>query len=452
VAVTVPLKKVKPGASKLLVKEYGSKEPDTVPPQVFAEAGHLDSFTLHAGHLSGVLKGSHLDEVKELILNGISFKPEQHATVEDAGELSPVTADVKAVGELKEKDGATAKVALIDGRVLSLETTVASPRPKVSLTGKSVQPSATATASNFQLADQDDVPQSAQLTFSIHAQVPASFSGDEKVAVATVQGAYLATLTPANGLTLEDSHVALATLDSEKAFASSASGPLRFRVTEKGITSDWQPLATLVRLPAFGDLQCPDLSDQLCRLTGSKLFLVDSVSNNLQFDHPTQVPEGFPGYVLTVLHPTTGYLYVKLHDDPSVVNSVLFPAEALPHPIATTSQASSEPAGQIPDPSAAGVQSNPSTVTATAPPPAAESTSAPVTKQATPSAAPPLHRLSRTNRRSKAPEALLRRNRPERLHSGEHRPFLHRLRQRESVRRAAHPRQPICRQSTFNGA
>jgi hypothetical protein len=389
VAVTLPLKKVKPGALKLLVKQYGSKDPDLVPLQAFAEAGHLDSFTLHAGDLSGVLKGNHLDEVKELTLNGISFKPGQHASAENADELSLVTADVKATGELKEGDDATTKVALKDGRVLSLETTIASPRPKVTLIGKSIQPSASATASNIMLADQDELPQNAQLTFSIHAQVPAAFSGDEKVEVATVQGAYLATLTFANGLTLEDSQVALATLDTGKAFASSASGPLRFRVIERGIASDWQPLATLVRLPAIGDLQCPDSSDQPCKLTGSKLFLMDSVSSDLQFDHPTQVPEGFPSYVLKVPHPTAGHLYVKLHDDPSVVNSVLFPAEALPHPIAATSAASSKPAGQIPNPSAASVQSDPSPATATASSTAGESTPAPVTKQAAPSIASP---------------------------------------------------------------
>jgi hypothetical protein len=389
VAVTLPLKKVKPGALKLLVKQYGSKDPDVVLLEAFAQAGHLDSFILHAGDVSGVLKGNHLEEVKELMLNGISFRPDQHATVENADELSLVTTDVKAAGELKEGDDATAKVALKDGRVLSLETSVASPRPKVTLIGKSVQPDASAAASDIQLADQDELPQNAQLTFSIHAQVPAAFSGDEKVEVATVQGANLATLTSANGLTLEDSRVALATLDTGKAFASSASGPLRFRLIEKGIASDWQPLATLIRLPAFGDLQCPDSSDQPCKLTGSKLFLVDSVSNDPQFDHPTQVPEGFPGYVLTVPHPKAGRLYVKLHDDPSVVNSVLFPAEAPSHPVAATSAASSKPAGQTPNSSAAGTQPGPSPATATAPSTAEEKTPAPVPKQAAPSTPSP---------------------------------------------------------------
>lgn len=368
VAVTVPLKQVKPGAVKLLVKQYGSKEPDAIPLQAFAQAGHLDSFTLHAGDLAGVLKGSHLYEVKELTLNGISFSPAPRAAAEDAEELSLVTTDAKAAGELKEGESSTAKIALKDGRVLSLETTIASPRPKVSLIGKSIQPSAANAASNIQLADQDELPQNAQLTFSIHAQLPAAFSGDEKIEVATVHGAFLATLTAANGLTLEDSEVALATLDTSKAFAASAFGPLRFRVIEKGIESEWQPLATLVRLPVFSELKCPDSPDQLCKLTGSKLFLVDSISSDPQFTHPVQVSEGFPGYVLPVPRPVAGQLYVKLHDDPSVVNLVVFPAEAQARPAAPAAADSSSSAPNSP---ASPVSNSPTASSALAPSPSA---------------------------------------------------------------------------------
>jgi len=361
VTVILPLKKVKPGGLKLLVKEYGSKEPDTVLLQAFAQAGHLDSFTFHAGDLSGVLKGSHLHDIKELTLNGVSFKPGPAAVSDDADELSLVTADVKA-GEFKEGDSSTAKVALKDGRTLSLETTVASPRPRVTLISKSIQPSATSAVNNLQLADPDELPQNAQLTFSVHAQLPAAFSGEEKIEVATVHGAYLTTLTLASGLTLEDTQVALATLDTNKAFASSASGPLRFRIIEGGVAGDWQPLAILVRLPTFHDLKCPDSPDQPCKLTGSSLFLVDSVSNDPQFTHPIQVPEGFTGYFLSVPHPTNGQLYVKLHDDPSVVNSITFPALVQPPPIATPA-APSITAAQNPSSPSTGSPSTPSHAT-----------------------------------------------------------------------------------------
>jgi hypothetical protein len=379
VAVTVPLKKIKPGPLKLLVKQYGSKEPDIVQLQAFAQAGHLDSFTFHAGDRSGVLKGSRLDDVKELILNGISFKPGFPATDDGTDELSLITTNDKQTEALKEGEASTAKVTLKDGRVLSLDVTVASPRPRVTLIGKSIQPSAVGAVNNIRLAGQDELPQNAQLTFSIHAQVPAAFTGEEKIEVATVHGAYLATLTQTSGMTLADSQIAMATLDTGKAFGSSASGPIRFRVIVKGVASDWQPLATLVRLPVFQDLKCPDSVNQPCDLTGSRLFLVDSIANDPQFAHPVQVPEGFPGYSLMVPHPINGLLYMKLHDDPAVVNPVAFPAGTLPSPAANAqpSPSPATPAGQgavvLPLP-------KPLTSVISTPAPATSKTAPPITK------------------------------------------------------------------------
>jgi len=356
VAVTVPLKKVKPGTLKLLVKEYGNKDPDMVPLQTFAQASHLDSFILHAGDLSGVLKGSHLEDIKELTVSGVKFKPEPHPSTENVDELSLTTSDTKAANAFKEGESTAAKIVLNDGRVFNLDTTVTSPRPKVTLIGLSAQPLASNAANNLQLADQDEIPQNSQLTFSIHARVPASFSGEEKLDVGTAHGVYLTTLTLASGLNLEDSQIAVATLDTGKAFAASAYGPLRFRVIENGVAGDWQPLGTLVRLPVLGDLKCPDLPDQPCKLTGSKLFLVDSVSNDPQFAHPVMISEGFPGYFLSVPRPTNGELYVRLHDDPSVVNSITFPSEALsPVSIATPAASPKTPA-QTSNPPTAGNQ------------------------------------------------------------------------------------------------
>jgi hypothetical protein len=348
VVVTVPLKKAKPGTMTLLVKQFGSKEAETVPLQAFAPAGHLESFSFHAGDASGVLKGNRLDEVEELTLDGVSFKPGSPTSTGSSEELPMVTSNAEAAGKLEAGASALAKVTLKDGRVLSLETSVESPRPNVTLIGKSVQPSPSSPASNIQLANQDELPQSAQLTFSVHALVPATFSGNEKIEVGTVHGSFSTTLTLTNGMTLEDSQVALATLDTDKAFGPSASGPIRFRIIEDGVAGNWQPLATLVRLPVFRDLKCPNGPDLPCKLTGSKLFLVDSISNDAQFDHPIQVPEGFPGYVLTVPRPTNGQLYIKLHDDPSVVNAITFPAEELGAPSSTIPATTPKPAAQPP--------------------------------------------------------------------------------------------------------
>lgn len=325
VTVTVSLKKVKPGPLKLLVKQYGSEDADTIPFQAYAPACHLDSFVFHAGDDFGVLKGSRLGEVESLNLNGISFKPGQITVAEDAEELSVTASNGRAAAALKEGEASAVKVALKDGRVLSLDMMVATPRPIVTLIGTSHQPSASSTPDSLQLTSPDELPQGAVLTFSVHAQVPAAFTGDEKIEISTVRGANLTALTLASGLTLEDSEVALATLDTSKGFAPSASGPLRFRVVENGVAGNWQPLATLVRLPMLHELKCPETPDGPCELSGEKLFLVDSIANDPLFSYPIHVPVGFPGYVLSVPRPVGGQLFVKLRDDPAIVNTAAFP-------------------------------------------------------------------------------------------------------------------------------
>jgi hypothetical protein len=371
VVITVPLKQSKPGALTLLVKQFGSKEADTVPLLAFAPAGHLDSFSFHAGDLSGVLKGSRLDEVKQLTFDGVSFKPTSPASSIGPGELTLAATDRQAAGRLKAGESAAAEVALEDGRILSLDTTVEPPRPSVALIGKSIVPAASSESGSvppfgqIQLTGPNELPLDAQLTFSIHAQAPAAFPADTKVEVATLQDSFSADITLSRGLTLEDSHVALATLDAGKVFGPSAFGPIRFRIIEDGVAGDWQPLVTLVRVPVFHGIQCPGQPGQPCKLTGSRLFLVDSISNDPQFDHPIQVPEGFPGYVLVVPHPSDGQLYVKLHDDPSVVNPVAFFAarRALPPASAPASGTVKPPVGPLSQPSPASPsalpQSNP---------------------------------------------------------------------------------------------
>jgi hypothetical protein len=134
--------------------------------------------------------------------------------------------------------------------------------------------------------------------------------------------------------------VAVATLDPAKAFGPSAFGPLQFRVIANNVPGDWQRLATLVRLPMLKELKCPATADLACKLSGANLFLVDAVSSDPKFAHPVQVPDGFPGYSMPVPHPTDGNLYVKLRDDPAVVNSTTLGAQQLPP---TTDEAARAP-------------------------------------------------------------------------------------------------------------
>ena len=62
-----------------------------------------------------------------------------------------------------------------------------------------------------------------------------------------------------------------------------------------------------------------------CTLTGSNLFLIDSVASDAQFAHGVSVPDGFNGPSLAVPRPVNGQLFVRLRDDPSVANTATVP-------------------------------------------------------------------------------------------------------------------------------
>jgi hypothetical protein len=331
IEVKLPLKDAEPGALTLLVKQAGVEKPEEIAAHTFSEAGHLDSFTLHAGDHEGLLKGSRLDEVASLSVSGVKFEPGKLSSSQGSDELPMATKDPKAASTLTAGQKIQGTATLKDGRTAELSVAIDAARPSVTLLSKNIE-STDAQANNIQLANQDEVPQDSKLVFSLKAQTPATFSREDKIEVSTADQSYSTTLSMSNGsLTLQDSKTALATLDPAKAFGASAFGPLRFRVIdENGATGDWQPLATLVRLPQLKDLKCPQANDQPCKLTGVNLFLVDSVSGDQQFSHPVSVPDGFPGETLPVPHPSSGELYVKLRDDPSVINPVKLAAESIP--------------------------------------------------------------------------------------------------------------------------
>jgi hypothetical protein len=244
-----------------------------------------------------------------------------------------VAKDATAAAGLKSEHVIAAKVTLLDGRSLPVTASIDAPRPRVSLIGKNVQPSAAVLNSNILLTDTGELPQDAALVFSIRAQIPATFSHDETVDVATGDESAATTLSLINGgMTLESSQVAVATLNPAKAFGPSTFGPLKFRVNAKGITGDWQPLANLVRLPTLQELKCPPTPELACKLMGTNLFLIDSVAADADFTRPVAVPDGFLGNSLPVPHPAAGPLYQKLRDNPQVVNPTLLTVQQLPAP------------------------------------------------------------------------------------------------------------------------
>jgi hypothetical protein len=331
VEIKLPLQEMAPGTMTLLVKQYGVGEADPIPIHTFADAGRFDGFDMHAGDSVALLRGNRLDEVASLSLKNILFVPGELSSTQGTDELPMVAQDPHAAAGLAPERTVTAKLTLKDGRVLTVSGLIDAPRPAVKLLGLKVQGSPSSNDSNIQLADQNELPQDATLTFSLRSESPAAFMHDEIIEVATGDEMSMATLSFSNGgMMLENGQVAVATLVPAKALGGAAFGPLKFRVSAKGIAGDWQPLANLVRLPMLKDLQCPATPELACRLSGSNLFLIDSVSDEPSFGHPQKVPEGFLGSAMPVPHPTGGSLYLKLRDDPAAVDVALLSPQEIP--------------------------------------------------------------------------------------------------------------------------
>jgi hypothetical protein len=351
--VEIPLKNQTAGPMKLKVKQYGLAEPDELSLRSYAEAAHLERFTINAGDRQGVLKGTRLDEVESADLNGVHFVPAKFSRAEQKDELQLVAAPQAAVATATgtktdaQTSAATAmqaaavsqaaalpwepdeklvaKVALTDGRVLELQTTVAPPRPKVSLLSKSVQRGAEHEAIRF--GKDDELSPNDRLSFFVKTEVPEKFAHNEKIEVATADESAHVLLSEADGtLILQDAQTALAIFSPAKGFSTSAFGPLRFRAVDAaGVSGDWMPLANLVRVPQLKEIRCPDKPDQKCKLSGENLFLIDAVASDAEFKNTVPVPAGFVESTLSVPRPNGTLLYLKLRDDPATVNTAVLP-------------------------------------------------------------------------------------------------------------------------------
>jgi hypothetical protein len=325
--VKVPLKEESPGMVTMLVHQYGAGKADEVELHSYAEAAHLDKFTINAGDSQATLIGTRLDQVAAVELNGVRFTPAAFARVDTKDELR-----LSAAGDtstLHAGDKVRVRTSLKDGRVLNVEATIDPPRPKVTLLNKNIQPGPSPSA--IQLGDQDELPQGGKLSFFLKTEVPDRLLRTQKVEVATTDGSYDISLSLDDGsLLAQDAHTVMATLDPLKSFGPSAFGPLRFRAVDGNAKGDWQPLATLVRLPVLKDVSCPGSPDRQCILTGTNLFLIGSVSSDPEFKHSVPVPEGFADSTLSVPRPDNSLLYIKLRDDSASVKPAALPT--MPEP------------------------------------------------------------------------------------------------------------------------
>ena len=357
---TVPLKDSEPGMVTIAIHQYGMTKPEELRLEAYAEAAAIEHLTLSAGDKVAVLKGRRLDEVSSADLAGISFTPAALNRVQDYDQLEMSATGVTAT--LQPGNEYSAKVTLRDGRMLHVPATVGPPRPQVDLLSKGVQHDTSegdsAVPPPVRLGSANDLPLQRKLVFFVRSRVPSNFPRTEKIELAAADGSFETTLSLADGsLILEDAKTAVAVIDPYARFGGSAFGPVQFRaVSAAGVTGDWVPLGTLVRLPGFSsdaaskDLRCPRNPNKPCQLTGNNLFLITEVAATPDMANPVEVPPEFTGTSLTVPNIShsgngAGTLYIKLRDDPETVQTLNLPV-SLPGPTAQAETAAQAPVPQ----------------------------------------------------------------------------------------------------------
>lgn len=336
--VIVPMKDAAPGPVTFDIFHFGLKEPDRLPLKAYAEAASLDRLTLSAGDAEALLKGTRLDEVATAELDGITLTPSALNRVQDFDQLAMNAAGSTA--NLEPGKHYIAKVQLRDGRQLKAQVTVDPPRPQVTLLSKGAQDEPSAAPNPVHLGSLDDLPVDDRLVFFLKSRVPANFPRSEKVEVAAVDGSFRTVLALADGsLMLEDAKTAIGMVDPLARFGSSAFGPVEARaMSADGVSGDWLPLGTLVRLPGFKELRCPRAVAKPCTLSGTNLFLAASIAATPDFDNATDVPPEFTGTQLSVAHPSGGILYLRLRDDPATVQTLTLPVTPASQPAAAPVQ------------------------------------------------------------------------------------------------------------------
>ena len=346
IETAIPLKDASPGTVTIAIHQYGLAKPEELSLTAYAEAAAIEHLTLSAGDKEAVLKGKRLDEVESADLAGITFAPAALNRVQDFDQLEMTATGVTAT--LRPGTDYSAKVTLRDGRMLHVAATVNAPRPQVELLSKGVQHDESENDPGAQqppvrLGSPNDLPLQRKLVLFLRTRVPNVFPRNEKIELASddsAEGSFQTTLSFADGsLMLEDAHTAVAVIDPLARFGPSAFGPVQLRaITADGITGDWVPLGTLVRLPGFSgspaskELRCPRNQTKPCQLTGTNLFLITAVSPNPDMSNAVDVPEEFTGTALTVpniarsgANGATGTLYLRLRDDPNTVQTLNLP-------------------------------------------------------------------------------------------------------------------------------
>ena len=353
---------VTPGDLHLAIQQYSQPKADDLSARTFAEPAHITGAEIHAADRTIILDGTNLAEVEKLSLGDLVFTPIPSTDADSPNQLHLTLPANAPAPPTHLNDHLTASIYLRDGRTLSLPVVVSLARPVLTILSKSVQPTSGQTIS---LPDANDLPLSQRLTFTLKSATP--FPRDGQVEIETLDGTLrtVLTLAPSGGLLLQDPHTIVATLDPLRSFGPSAFGPLHLRAVypiqpnahdrhthepqpetttpehpatsdQEPPSSDWLPLATLVRLPDLTFLQCPSDPTQDCTLTGSSLFLIQSISIDPTFANPIPVPDGFTGATLSLPRPSAATIFLHLRDDPNPIDPAILPTPPASSSVART--------------------------------------------------------------------------------------------------------------------
>jgi hypothetical protein len=374
IEVSVDVPSHEAGAMHLAIHQFGAAKPDAIALTAYSEPAKLDAVSYHAGDNAVVLTGTSLDQVRRVSFGGVSFDPAGKGSVaagrDGKSELRLTLPSNATAPALNAASKETAEVELDDGRTLRLPFTIETARPAVTLLGRADIAQASAAKSQFtiHLGSASDLPVGDALTFSLHSAQP--FPRDGAIEIASPDGSLHTKLSvAANTMVLEDPHTVLTTFEPLKVFGASAFGPIQLRaIAPDGTAGDWMPLVTLVRLPTFTSLSCaanagtspvpetagadkttsaksatappspassgqaPAAPKSACTLTGTGLYLIDSVAAAEAFTDPTHIPEGYVGATIEVPPPTGDAYYLRLRDDPAAIDTVTLPSGPLDTP------------------------------------------------------------------------------------------------------------------------
>jgi hypothetical protein len=165
------------------------------------------------------------------------------------------------------------------------------------------------------------LPDTARLVFAVKAEQGTRLLSGDGIEISTKEGDATTRLSAGEGLRLQSSEIMVATFDPA-ALGPSAFGPLQFRIVRGMETSDWQPLATLARLPRIEAVECKAQSKKGCTVRGQDLFLIDAVAATQAFEKSIAVPQGYTGSTLAAPRPGAGKLYIKLRDAPDKIVAI----------------------------------------------------------------------------------------------------------------------------------